>query len=878
MSEAPWHYLWSHPERLELVATTPAFLWLGLLLPWVWWLGRRRAQPVAWIVLRCLACGAAIGAAAGLALQAAVPRDGVTLVVAQDVSASIESPGRAWQEETIADLRRRLSPYDRLAVVAFAGRAVVRHAPAAPMLEPGAVELAAADLGATDIETGLDAALDLITPERAGQVVLLSDGNETVGDAARALARARWRQVPIHVGVPPRQTGLDTAVAKLVVPPLVGAGSVFPLHVSVRHRGVATKGSFELRIDGRVIGSEVIELHPGFNGIAVPYRFDEPGLYRVEARVHVDGDVRPANDVRQTTLSVAGQVRILLVTNQPRSALRRVLEAKGIAVEAVAPQAFAGTDLSTYHAILLDELNGDALSPAEQRRLEAYVYELGGGLIVAGGEATFGAAALLGSPLARLLPVTIEPRRPPRAERQPLSLILLIDRSNSMAYHVVRRSERSPTESKLVFAQQAAMAVLEQLRPEDRLGIIAFDSLSHELAPLAAVAGQRARLERAIARLEPSGGTDFFAGLQRAADQLALAPSGARHVILLTDGDTNRPPEGHAALLESLAARGITVTAIRIGDDQANLELLHEIATRTGGDFHHVENATALPELMLRDASAAMARLAQDGASYVPTVVGDGQVVRGLGTDPVPPLYGYAVAKQRPGADVLLAIASDGRADPLLAVWQYGSGRVAALTASPRLDAELWVGWTDFGKLWSQLVRWSARAQVRGEHVLQVHRRGGQSELEIGTASDADEVLRVRLRPEPERVVEAIAVRQGPRRFRVALPDVPPGVYPLTLTMRSGSAVGERVELVRIPAADDEEEGETRPVGPNRGLLERLATASGGSIDSLSTALPERPLGRQRVRRGLDVVLIPLAIGALLLEVARRRRSAAGVW
>ena len=57
-----------------------------------------------------------------------------------------------------------------------------------------------------------------------------------------------------------------------------------------------------------------------------------------------------------------------------------------------------------------------------------------------------------------------------------------------------------------------------------------------------------------------------------------------RHIILLTDGDSNRSAEDHAELIAALARAEITVTSIRIGSDTVNLDLLDAISRATGGD------------------------------------------------------------------------------------------------------------------------------------------------------------------------------------------------------------------------------------------------------------------------------------------------------
>ena len=70
-----------------------------------------------------------------------------------------------------------------------------------------------------------------------------------------------------------------------------------------------------------------------------------------------------------------------------------------------------------------------------------------------------------------------------------------------------------------------------------------------------------------------------------------------RHIILLTDGDTNRAAveEYRSLTADDSPPTSIGVTTIRIGDNTVNLKLLQDISSRTGGEFHYVENARRCP-------------------------------------------------------------------------------------------------------------------------------------------------------------------------------------------------------------------------------------------------------------------------------------------
>src|SRR5262249_50736336 len=158
------------------------------------------------------------------------------------------------------------------------------------------------------------------------------------------------------------------------------------------------------------------------------------------------------------------------------------------------------------------------------------------------------------------------------------------------------------------------------------------------------------------------------------------------------------------------------------------------------------------------------------------------QLLRGIVAKKIPPLGGYAFAKVKPGADVPLQVARLERRDPLLAVWRYGLGRVAAFTASPYDDAEKWPGGTDFGKFWSQLVHWSVADQAAGDFLIDARKQDGQTELSVQTfdPSDDDAVLLARLHVSDEDVRDISLVPSGLRHLAGRLPNLPAGRYPLT--------------------------------------------------------------------------------------------------
>jgi hypothetical protein len=224
----------------------------------------------------------------------------------------------------------------------------------------------------------------------------------------------------------------------------------------------------------------------------------------------------------------------------------------------------------------------------------------------------------------------------------------------------------------------------------------------------------RAALGAQIRRLQHGGGTDFLSALDTARRNLLAVPAHVRHVILLTDGDSNRRVPDHYGLIDDLARTDITVTTLRIGSDVVNLDLLATISRATGGDFHHVVRMETLPQLLIRDAQRQLDGRGGRRAGRARVALG-GPMLADVDERALPPIGQWAVTRAKPDAEVRLVVESGTRRDPLLATWQVELGRVAVLPVDFQSGGAAWAVWDDFGRLWTQLVQWAAPRALAGE-------------------------------------------------------------------------------------------------------------------------------------------------------------------
>jgi Ca-activated chloride channel family protein len=869
-----WSYMFAHPETLAVALRHPSALLLLGLAPLLGLLRPAGSRHQRWaLAARVTAFTLLVVTLAGLGVSVCLPSDRMSLIAVVDRSESIDGDGRNWEQRYLDRVATALAPGDELGVVAFgADTKVVRPPGPAGRIDLDSVAVSET---ATDIGKALETSLALLPPGAEHRVLLISDGNETRGSGVATVERARRAAVTIFAVVPPHAGGADVAVEKLAVPALVAQGSVFPVRVIVRNHGKPRPAILSLSADGDLLGNEPLTLQTGLNAVEIPYRMNGPGSHRLQARVSATDDVIAGNNAREATVMVGGKSRVLLVTTRARSSLARVLARKDISVTTIPPQEFPVhvEGLLGFHAAIFEDVRASGFGAARLETLERYVRDFGGGLMVIAGDATFGDTGFKKTPVERLLPVTLEPRRPPRAQREPLALFILIDRSNSMGYHIRNRLERSEVESKLVYAKRAALAVVTQLKDTDLAGVIAFDSRPFEVSPLRPLRDNRTLLEADIPRLQPGGGTDFFDALESARQQLVDSRTTARHVILLTDGDTNRGAADHYPLIAALARAQISVTTVRIGEDTVNLTLLNDISNRTGGQFYHVEHVETLPELLLKDTSNALEQVPRHGQTFAPRLAGVSQALRGVKQKELPNLNGYAYTRLKPGADLLLYILAQDKKDPLLAAWQYGLGRVVAFTASLDDDAEAWIGWEAFGKVWSQLVHWAVREQTPWDYTLDVHRAEGQTTLTVHSFTDVDDgLLMARLFANPDRPFDVTLVPRTPRDFTGRLPALAGGRYPLTITKRSGKGeASQRTEFLSVPDRDEAPQEELDADHPNLTLLKALTAGTGGAIDAPLRTVVGRQPGTRRVDHPLDWLLIPAAMGLFLTDVGLRR-------
>lgn len=182
--------------------------------------------------------------------------------------------------------------------------------------------------------------------------------------------------------------------------------------------------------------------------------------------------------------------------------------------------------------------------------------------------------------VVRLL-LRLEADAPPRTDRLPLNLSLVLDRSGSMHG------------GKLTAAREAAALLVRRLAPEDVVSVVAYDDEVETVAEPATGAAQ-AELPREIERIETGGSTNLSGGWLRGRELVArnLLERGVNRVILLTDGQANvgiTDPQRLTGLAAEAGRQRMTTTTIGFGADY-NERLLRAMADAGGGNTYYIEH------------------------------------------------------------------------------------------------------------------------------------------------------------------------------------------------------------------------------------------------------------------------------------------------
>ena len=270
-------------------------------------------------------------------------------------------------------------------------------------------------------------------------------------------------------------------------------------------------------------------------------------------------------------------------------------------------------DTASYSAARRYLLESNQLPPADMVRVEEFVNALNYtypqpsdtfGVTVDAAPAPFLAAN------SRLVRVGIQGMQIDSAQRKPAALTFVIDVSGSMA-----------EERRLPLVKQALAILVEQLREDDTVAIVAYGSNAFTvLEPTSASA--KPTIINAINALQNEGSTNAEGGLRLAYEVAgrAFKREASNRVILCSDGVANvgaTGPDEILAAIRDRATQGIYLTTVGFGMGDYNDQLMEQLADNGNGNYAYVDTLEEARRIFVQNLTGTLQVIAKDAKIQV---------------------------------------------------------------------------------------------------------------------------------------------------------------------------------------------------------------------------------------------------------------------
>ncbi|MHC4698328.1 MAG: VWA domain-containing protein, partial [Planctomycetota bacterium] len=594
--------------------------------------------------------------------------DDLTVLFLMDRSYSVQER-EEFQEQYIAEAAKTMPAEDRLGLIDFARNAYLQQLPMSGgyFVSPGRLP-PMPNTDRTDIASAMRLAMAMFPHNTAKRIVLMSDGNDNMGDLLTEARRAKADGIPVDV-VPIRYRHRNEVYfERMIAPTYAEPGEQVPVRMILRtHRAVS--GTLSIYLNGRIVDlpeeSARVRLTPGSNTLFMRLPIQVSGTQTYDSFFRPDDesmDTIALNNTASAFTFVSGKSRVLLLSTNPAhdQPLADALLSENVRVEMQDSPDLGAFDLAqmiNYSTIILANIPAATFTDRQLEALAVYVKDMGSGLIMLGGDEAFGAGGWIGSPVEEVMPVSFEIKHKRVIPRGALVLIMHsceISRGNFWGKEMAKRS-------------------VDTISSQDYFGVLAYTYSpggENWEVPLDLNTNKQA-VKAKIDRMQIGDMPDFGTTMRMAYKELTAGrgrDAAQKHVIILSDGDA-QPPS--AALIQDYAKSKITVSTIAIGWGRHVMPgTLANIATKTGGTFYSARNPRQLPQIFSKESKIVRRPLIIDEPFQPQILSPQSDLLVGIdpNIDVIPPLGGMVLTspKQSPNVLVPLIRATDDGEDPLL--------------------------------------------------------------------------------------------------------------------------------------------------------------------------------------------------------------------
>lgn len=812
-------------------------------------------------------------------------------------------------------------PADRIGVLSFHQRAFIDALPSTRLAldsrglrEPG---------NGTDVASAIQLALASMSNDAMHRLLLVWDGNQTTGDLEAALATAAAQNVPIDVMPLRYNVTNEVLLERLVAPTWRRENEPFTIEVMLRSTNpAAVSGTLTVLRQNQPMDLDPstpqidpirrVTLKNGLNrqSVQVPGNL-AGGVHQFRAIFESDnsvnvagtrqGDTLAANNSGSVFTIVQGKGQVLYVDSVRDGGqggseiLPKALAAEGINLVPITVDQFPQSlvELQQYDGVVLANVSRGNLGEERQEMLANYVHDMGGGLLMIGGEDTFGAGGWEGSKLEEVLPVDMDIPAQRQVGKGALVLVM----------HACEMAQGN------YYGQMCALKAAEALSEHDEIGVVTFGFNGGSIFdyPISEK-GDGSRVNTAIKQMQMGDMPSFDESLELAlignATNKGLKDSTARHkhIIAISDGDPAAPNPKLIALCNQHQISISTVTVEpHMGAplnpdiepdpdgeaDNPNLPpTMKKMAKDTGGRAYGPinSNPNQLPQIFIKEATIVRRSLIHEADGGIPLTLLDSSddLVKGLSVEDKP-LFGMVLTSKKNDPKVMMPIAAqtgkEGILDPVLAHWQTGLGRAAVFTgdAHNRWGAK-WVDSSAYSKFWAQVVRGVSRPPMSTDFDIQTTQTGDKGKVVVEAIDKDDRFLNFLtvggnvLGPDNKEHKMRL-VQVAPGRYEAEFDTPVPGNYVVGLTYSDGgNKQGHLWSGVSMNTSP-----ELRDLKSDAARLKEVADRTGGRVlDAPFDVAGAQLFRREGLKRTASPMpvwdwLVPFLLALIILDVAVRR-------
>ncbi len=847
----------------QIAFNQPSYLLLLFLLPLLWLFSYRSLSglgPVRRIFalgLRTLVLVLMICCLAEVQWQRASDR--LTVFYLLDQSESIPRPTREAMLNYVMEevrLHRRTSVDgqggDRPGVIIFGREALIESPPFDDEIRTIGKLDSLIDLrtDATNIGAALKQAQASFPEDTAKRIVIISDGNENLGDA-QTIARSLVEQgigidvVPIRL-----DSRSEIAVEAVRIPADIRRGTPSELRVIVNNYKEPTatdSGTVTGRVrltmkqgqQEQLLAEVPATLPPGKTVLPFQHTIEAPSSYTFRADFVPDvaaEDFMQQNNSATAFTHVRGKGRVLLIEDwEHPGEFNRLVDALGkqnLEVEVMQSNRLYASlaELQGYDCVVLANLPrasggaaDDAASFSDEQvsMLVRNTEQMGCGIVMVGGDRSFGAGGWSNTELEKAMPVDFQIRND---KVKAVGALVMMMHASELAQGNYWQK---------VIGEEA----LKVLSPADYCGVIHWDDFTSKddwlwKGGLTRIGNQQKSMLAAMQRMQPGDMPDFDPAMRKTYTALFNNPAAVKLAIVISDGDPS-PPDPKTIRLFSAAK--IPITTVAVGTHgPAGSTPLQQIASSTGGKYYVVTNAKALPRIFQIEARKVAKPLVfePEGGLQPQIVDRSHEILNSI--DSLPASRGFVMTTLKENPLVEVAIQSPKPANSpenstYLATWTYGAGRTAVFTsdAGNKWNDE-WMKWDGYEKFFSQMVRWAMRpVNQEGKFLVASEYKDGRVRVVINARDKEDEYLDnlnfnvVGSGPELETIRFPIK-QEGPGRYVGDFPADEAGSYLLAISPgrdAEGNDYAPILSGVTVPYSSEYRERES-----NQALLLTLAS------------------------------------------------------